>query len=232
MPAQEITTSQATEIDKLPAIIAAEAELPALSNTIRAIVVVDDISKAQALELSMHVDDRIKGIEADLAEPIRLAKATHTALCERRTTEKAPWEALRSVLKDKVDHFAFAQREAIRKENERQAALAAARQAAEQKRLDARREKIAEKGGDPDMLPQVAAPVVLPQVSMPEKTTHLEAGKVTESYVWTIDIIDEALVPRPYCSPDLVKLRAAVKFGERSIPGCHVYERRVERHGH
>lgn len=41
---------------------------------------------------------------------------------------------------------------------------------------------------------------------------------------WTFEYVDENAVPRAYCSPDPVKIRAAIKAGVRTIGGLRVYE--------
>lgn len=43
------------------------------------------------------------------------------------------------------------------------------------------------------------------------------------TYEYTeIEVVDEAAVPREYCSPDMAKLRAAVNAGATEIPGVRI----------
>lgn len=43
--------------------------------------------------------------------------------------------------------------------------------------------------------------------------------------VLDFEIVNPALVPRDLCSPDVAKVRAAIKLGEHEIPGVRVFER-------
>ncbi|MDZ4228522.1 MAG: hypothetical protein U1E54_04730 [Candidatus Levybacteria bacterium] len=47
--------------------------------------------------------------------------------------------------------------------------------------------------------------------------------------LWTYEIIDEALLPRVFCSPDSKKINEAIKQGIREIEGLRIYENKIVR---
>ena len=70
------------------------------------------------------------------------------------------------------------------------------------------------------------------QAIAPDVGTH-EAGRVRSELgvtaalrqSWDFEIVDERKVPKKYLSVDTAKVRAAIKAGEREIPGLRVYQR-------
>lgn len=61
----------------------------------------------------------------------------------------------------------------------------------------------------------------------PMRGVRSEHATTGVRYEWTVEVVDEALVPRQYLAVDMVRLRAAVKSGLREVPGCNVFERPV-----
>jgi hypothetical protein len=60
-----------------------------------------------------------------------------------------------------------------------------------------------------------------------QQATAAQAPKVagvSVSVVWKWELVDPAQVPDAYLSVDPAKLDAAVKAGERGIPGVRIYE--------
>lgn len=49
-------------------------------------------------------------------------------------------------------------------------------------------------------------------------------GSASLATRWKYDIIDEGKVPRKYCNPAKSKIQAAVRLGEREIPGVRIYK--------
>ncbi len=45
--------------------------------------------------------------------------------------------------------------------------------------------------------------------------------------IWQMEILDASAVPRQYCTPDEVMIRAAVTSGVREIPGVRIFEKTV-----
>ena len=228
----EVSTEIVAGMDSLPAIIESREKLPTLSAQVGALVISTPDDKSVALDLSHHIDEEIKAIEAGRVRLVKPLNDHVKMINADAKAEAAPWQSLQGVVKTKVDDYAFAERERVRKENERQMALAAKRDAAERERLAKMAAEAESRGIDPEFfIPPVPAPII-PQVQAAAPTTRLETGSVTERFEWTVELIPggENTVPREFCSPDLVKLRAAVRFGTRSIPGARIFERRVETH--
>jgi len=226
-----ITVQQAAALDALPAVIEARDRLPKFSQAVEAIVIRTRDDRQAAVEVEGQLDADIKAIEAN-----RVAyKAPLLALGKRIDDDakkaKEPLVALQSVIRQKVGKFDADEQAKIDKENARQAELAAKRQKAEDDRLALKAAQLEEQGLDPaDILPEPSVPVI-PMVPQAEATTRLASGgAVNVRKAWQVEVVDARLVPAAYCSPDLVKLRAAVKLGEREIPGCRVFEQPVWTH--
>lgn len=56
-------------------------------------------------------------------------------------------------------------------------------------------------------------------------TVQTASGSATRRKVWTGEVVDESQVPRQYMTVDQKKINAAVKAGEREIPGVKIYEK-------
>ncbi len=70
------------------------------------------------------------------------------------------------------------------------------------------------------------------QVEMPTKTVQSNVGSDTRREGFDIQVTDPDLVPRMYCTPDPVKIRAGFKLTD-SIPGVvkipkHIYTTRIK----
>ena len=232
MTKTEVATQQDNAMDALPAIIESRQRLPQLSEQVAALVVASDADKKLAQHLGHHIDAEVKTIREAHDEVVRATDAAHKAAIAKRTAELAPWLELQGAVKGKVDEWAFKVREAERRENERQAKLAAERAAREAERLAAQAAEAEAKGIDPEAFIPPLAPPIIPRVESAPPTTHFETGSVTETWAWTAEVIPgmEDAVERQYCSPDLAKIRGAVKAGLRISPGLRIYEERRERH--
>jgi DNA-binding protein H-NS len=68
--------------------------------------------------------------------------------------------------------------------------------------------------------------VVLPDALVPveRESIRTDTGSVSYKPVWVAKIVDPALVPREYCSPDQKKIDAAVDAGIRTIAGVEIKE--------
>lgn len=113
------------------------------------------------------------------------------------------------------------QDEALRKqreaaEREAQAMALAASATDEQARA------VALEAADEASADQAAAALAEP-LPMPVGV-RTDSGSVSARKVWTVEVVDEALVPREYLMVDLPKLKAAVKAGVRVVPGCNIAE--------
>jgi uncharacterized membrane protein YqiK len=140
---------------------------------------------------------------------------------ERREQERKAREATEALQRKLREEAEEANRKA-REEAARIAEEAARARAASQAEIDAARKKAEEEAKRNEIeAPTVMAPVI-PEV---QKVTHTETG--TSSYQvksWKAEIINEAEVPREYCSPDMRKINDAVKMGAREVKGVRIYE--------
>lgn len=57
-----------------------------------------------------------------------------------------------------------------------------------------------------------------------EKTVHSESGAIRARKVWKFRITEETKIPKKYLKVDEVKIRQAVRNGERDIAGVEIYE--------
>lgn len=66
----------------------------------------------------------------------------------------------------------------------------------------------------------------MPVINAVETHTAAVTGQSRTSYVkeWKHQIINDKEVPREYCVPNDSIIRAAVKAGQRNIPGVRIYE--------
>jgi len=94
----------------------------------------------------------------------------------------------------------------------------------EQKRLDEEQKKI-----DDDALEKLKedkeSAVDVPVVN-DIRTTRGNIATSTITKSWDFEILDPLKVPNEYCSPDSVKLRQAVKSGQREIDGVKIFEKK------
>ncbi len=64
----------------------------------------------------------------------------------------------------------------------------------------------------------------LPEVA---KTSQANVGSVSYIDGFDLQITDASLIPRQYCDPNPVKLRAAIKSGVKEIPGVLVIAKKI-----
>ena len=56
------------------------------------------------------------------------------------------------------------------------------------------------------------------------RTVTTQTSQLRTRKDWKVEVLDPTLVPREYCSPDAVLIRAALKSGVREIAGCRIWE--------
>lgn len=66
--------------------------------------------------------------------------------------------------------------------------------------------------------------VVVPVVNEVKKSHYGESSTSTVKKTWTFKIVDENQIPRQFLTIDAVKIRAAIKEGERLIGGIEIYQ--------
>lgn len=62
--------------------------------------------------------------------------------------------------------------------------------------------------------------------TMPVNVAPVASG-VSTKMVWTFEIIDESTLPREMLSVDTKKIKAAVDFGMRDVPGLRIYQQPI-----
>jgi len=133
---------------------------------------------------------------------------------ERFKEEAAPLIEMEQALRSEIGKYELQMRERIEaQEREARRALLARQEQQEKERV-----RLAEAiGVEPESLPG-SVDVSLVKIET-EQTQHVESGAVTSIPVWTFVIVDPALVPREFCSPDEARIRAEktrlVSLGEQ-----------------
>jgi hypothetical protein len=217
-------------IDSLPEIVAARHEYPTLSEVVNTLTITTPEDRENAGELEHRIDQRVKEIKATFAPRVQAAHDAHKALTTWRSEELSPWEQLAKIVGRRLTEWDLAESAKIRKENERQARLAAEREAREAEKLARQAAELEDKGIDPEeFLPAPSAPII-PQVAQPQKTIAFAGGgKTTSRIVLKAEFIpgQEHMVPRELCSPDSKKLNALLAFNAeqaKHTPGVRVFE--------
>lgn len=145
----------------------------------------------------------------------------HKIELERREQERRAQEAA-AELRRKLEAEAEEANRKAREEAMRKAEEEARAKAASQAEIEAARKKAEEEA----KAHEIAAPVV-PDPIMPqaEGVIHTDTGASAHFRVtWKAEVLDESLVPRSFCSPDMRKINDAVKMGTRTMPGVRIWE--------
>ena len=139
------------------------------------------------------------------------------------------WKAMCALVKKYIDDPLEACKTLDRKryawkklEDKRRADEAEAARKAEQKRLDDEKLKLATRLEEAGMKDQATEVLNAPVTASAAQTVTVEAGEgqaVIEN--WQARVVDADLVPREYCTPDLVKLGRYAKLmkSKAAIPG-------------
>lgn len=189
----------------------------------RAHLVFDEDTYKKALILY----DAIRNLEDEVDrvfDPIiKRAHEAHKEALAQKKAQRKPLEEAEAEINLKAREWRRRQDEArLKAEAE---AMAAARREAEEQRLREAAELEAQGRQDEasmilDMPVIAIAPAVSPAIPCVPKVDGVSARKV-----WKFRIVNEAMIPRQYLSPDPVKIGAVVRAckGTTSIPGVEVY---------
>lgn len=177
----------------------------------------------------LKVDKEIEALRRARLRPLEAETRSVNDLIRPITTKiRAMEDALRRLV------IGWEQAEQARVAREREAARLAAEQAArEQAEAEARAAsaKSAKARAAAEALAQEAAQRVdaalVTVTQEPMRGVRSEHATTGVRYEWSVEVVDEALVPRQYLVVDLPRLRAAVKSGVREIPGCNVFQKPV-----
>lgn len=175
------------------------------------------VEKANAMTVKTAEDmDSASSVVADLTQSNKRAEMLRKFFVDPLNNQvkninaffkemKAPTEVAETYLRGQIANFVTVERE--REDRER----------IEREKAEADAAKAREKKGEPE--PEAfEAPV--PEV--PKAKTS--SGRVSTKKVWKYEVENEKKIPREYLTPDLGKLRTAVRNGERKIAGIRIFE--------
>lgn len=187
----------------------AAAVSSSLTAKAEALTITTDQDAEGASGLLKEIADAKKGLETKRTGLVKPANDFVKSINTLFKSLASPIEQADSAIRSKLLKYRQDQAEIARKEQERLNKLAAQQQV----RLDKKAEA---KGVE---APTIVAPVVAPP---PKTVAGVTARKVTKCRV-----VDAAKVPDRFKRIDEVALNAAVRAGERDIPGVEVYEEEV-----
>jgi len=200
-----------------------------METAVQKIVIANDADYGQATDLLKKVKDRIKELDAKRKEMVKIPNEYVDWVNDQFRPLTAKGEAIKRCIEGKITAYAAEQRkiaeelERIRREEE------AARLAIQQKRM----EELAQKTNNEKILEQAivveekreqlaAAPVEIKTQAVKTATSSTNIRQQ-----WTFEIVDAPQVPRKYCVPDKTLINAAIKLGERDIPGLRVFQKDI-----
>lgn len=194
----------------------------------RAIQVVDNETYSQAGEILVTIKGLRKEIGAAFDPIIKKAHEAHKEAKAQKDKAEAPLIEAENIIKPALAAYDREQERLRREEEERQREIA--RKAEEERRLQEALQ--AEKEGDAAAAQAIIEePVYVPPVVI-EKTTPKVQG-ISMQKVWKFRIVNEALIPRDYMTPDTVKIGGVVRAtkGSIQIPGVEIYSEDIVKAG-
>ena len=214
--ATQLLNVAATE-DIRKSIAVAERNGRALLKKAQDIIVCDEASAAAATDLG----NKIRVAETDIDE---IRKKTNRPFLDVKKMIDGLFSDAQKITADanaaitpKLKEYARKEREQREAaERERQRIIDEANRKA-QEQMEAGRMKQAEK-----TLNRAADDIQF--LSTEKQTVQGRTAAMITSAPWTFEIEAEAEIPREYCTPDSVKIRAAVKAGVRDIAGVRIFQ--------
>lgn len=217
------------EADKLALLVSelaqVEADMPAtVPDQITLHTVNDLIGRAAKAhkELEAARRERLRPLEAETRSVNDLFRCVTDRLKALETRGKGlvlAWEqAERQRVEAAREVARLAAEQAARELAEAEARAAKARSDAERAAAELEAQQAAQR---------VDAALVTVCWTEPVRGVRSEHATTGVRYEWTVEVVDDAQVPRQYLVVDMVRLRAAVKSGLREIPGCNVSQRPI-----
>ena len=194
----------------------------------RAIQVVDNETYSQAGEILITIKGLRKEIGAAFDPIIKKAHEAHKEAKAQKDKAEAPLIEAENIIKPALAAYDREQERLRREEEERQREIA--RKAEEERRLQEALQ--AEKEGDAAAAQAIIEePVYVPPVVI-EKTTPKVQG-ISMQKVWKFRVTNEALIPREYMTPDMVKIGGVARAtkGSIQIPGVEIYSEDIVKAG-
>lgn len=194
----------------------------------RAIQVVDAETYTQAGQVLITIKGLRKEIGAAFDPIIKKAHEAHKEAKAQKDKAEAPLIEAENIIKPALAAYDREQERLRREEEERQREIA--RKAEEERRL--REAEQAEKEGrNEEAQAIIEEPVYVPPVVL-EKTTPKVQG-ISMQKVWKFRVTNEALIPREYMTPDMVKIGGVARAtkGSIQIPGVEIYSEDIVKAG-
>jgi len=183
-----------------------EKKVSPLAQEADALVIKSPEDMTRATELLSKLNKTMDGVEEEEDKIVGPLKATIKV-------EQGRWKPFKDALKPAID--------SLRKRM-------GAYQLAEDEKAAAKKAKIAERvGSGKGKLKLETAIEQADAVEGPESKIATENGSVGFRKDRKCEIIDATLVPREYCLPDLVSIRAAMKNGIEGLPGVRYFDEMV-----
>jgi len=186
------------------------------------IKIADDYKKAG--ELWITIKGIMKQVDESFDPIISKAHAAHKEAVAQKAKIYDPLKAVYVSVKQLMSKYDEAQKEIARKEAARLAEIA--RKAEEERLLQ--EAILAEEAGDKEESAAILQePVYVPPITVQKATPKLNGGPIYRE-VTKFEIVEEALIPRIYLIPDMVKIGGVVRAlkQEANIPGVRVYTER------
>ena len=186
------------------------------------IKIADDYAKAG--ELWITIKGIMKQVDESFDQIISKAHAAHKEAVAQKAKIYDPLKAVYVSVKQLMSKYDEAQKEIARKEAARLAEIA--RKAEEERLLQ--EAILAEEAGDKEESAAILQePVYVPPITVQKATPKLNGGPIYRE-VTKFEIVEEALIPRIYLIPDMVKIGGVVRAlkQEANIPGVRVYTER------
>jgi len=168
-----------------------------LLNEAKSIVIVDDVTRAIATELSVNIRKALKLIEAEFRPDIEVAHKLHKDLLVRLNKVSAPFKQAQLVVDAEI-RSEYLERERVRREEERKEQEAAEKECRAQEEARQREvEELIDKGeldeAEEVLDSQVVVTPIVP-VAAVEKTTRSGAGSVTVRTDIVVEVVDKRVV--------------------------------------
>jgi len=158
----------------------------------------------EASKISKAIDAKRKLVTADASDYVKSVNGFAKLFTDKLDA------AVRTV-KGKISSYQ-AKVEIARREAEKRA------QEEARKLQDDLNKEAEEKGVEP-------VQVIPPTIPEEKKIVHTETGASAHfRTVWKAEVVDDAAVPRNFCTPDMRKINDAVKAGVREIAGVRIWE--------
>jgi hypothetical protein len=184
------------------------------------VAVVDQATLVAANAVRLALDERRKGIAARLANPKSWAYNLHKWFCTLEKQAMTPYDVLDRYEADQIRAFDEAER---KRRQERERAIADARQRADQERATVEAAAL-ERAGEHQMAAAVVAQALdaaPPVVVLADEVAAIQSFRKT----WHWRPVNLDIVPREFLTLDTVKLnRYATGMGDTaSVPGIEFY---------